>query len=128
MKIAAIVARILLGIVFLVIGLNKLYAFIPATMPPGDAGAWSMMMMRHHWMTAVGVFESVGALLLLSGRFVPLGLTLLAPVCVNILLFQILFGMAALVPGYVAAALELFLIYAYRDYFKSLFTAKAHVS
>ena len=128
MKIAALVCRLLLGLVFLVFGLNKLYVFMPATMPPGDAGTWSLLMVHHHWMTAVGLVESAGGLFLLFGRFVPLGLTLLGPVCVNILLFQCLFGMAAMVPGYVVAALEIFLLYAYRDYFKQLFTAKAQVA
>jgi|ERR1035438_653808 putative oxidoreductase len=128
MKIAALVCRLLLGLVFFVFGLNKLYQFIPATMPLGDAGAWSLLMVNHHWMTVVGVFETVGGLLLLSGRFVPLGLTLVAPICVNILLFSFLFAPATMGPGIVAALLELFLIYAYRSYFAPLFTAKAQVS
>ena len=81
MKIAALICRILLGLVFFVFGLNKLVPFIPASMPPGDAGAWSLLMVQHHWMTVVGVFEIVGGLLLLSGRLVPLGLTLVAPIC-----------------------------------------------
>ena len=97
-------------------------------MPPGDAGAWSLLMVNHHWLTVVGIFETVGGLFLLSGRFVPLGLTLVAPVCVNILLFSFLFAPAAAGPGIVVAILELFLIYAYRSYFAPLFTAKALVS
>ncbi len=128
MKIAALICRILMGLVFLVFGLNKLYMFIPATMPPADAGAWSLLMVHHHWMTVVGVLESVGGLLLLFGRFVPLGLTLLAPIIVNILLFGLLFYPMALGSGLVIAVLELFLLYAYRGYFKQLFVAKAQVS
>jgi hypothetical protein len=85
-------------------------------------------MVNHHWMTIIGVFETVGGLLLLTGRFVPLGLTLIAPVCVNILLFSFLFIPSAAGPGIVVAILELFLIYAYRTYFTPLFTAKAEVS
>lgn len=129
MKIAALVCRILLGLVFLVFGFNKIVPFIPAaTMPPGDAGTWSILMVHHHWMTVVGIVECIGGLLLISGRFVPLGLTLLAPICVNILLFSFLFMPATAGPGIVAAILELFLIYAYRSYFAPLFTAKATVS
>jgi len=128
MKIAALVCRILLGLVFLVLGFDKLYMFIPATMPAGDAGAWLLVMAHHHWMTVVGVFESVGGLLLLSGRFVPLGLTLLAPVIVNILLFTFLLAPGGPPVPVVVALLELFLIYAYRSYFKSLFVARAQVS
>lgn len=128
MKVAALVCRILLGLVFLVFGLNKLVTFIPATLPPGDAGTWALLMVHHHWMAAIGVFETVGGLLLLSGRFIPLGLTLIAPVCVNILLFSFLFGPGNAAPGIVASILELFLLYAYRSYFAPLFTAKAAVS
>jgi uncharacterized membrane protein YphA (DoxX/SURF4 family) len=128
MKIAALICRILLGLVFVVFGFNKIVPFMHATMPSGDAGAWSLLMVNHHWLTVVGVFETVGGLLLISGRFVPLGLTLVAPVCVNILLFSFLFAPAAAASGIVVAILELFLIYAYRSYFAPLFTAKAQVS
>lgn len=128
MRIAALVCRLLLGLVFLVFGLNKLVPFIPATLPPGDAGTWALLMVHHHWLAVVGVFESVGGLLLLSGRFIPLGLTLVAPVCVNILLFSFLFSPGNAAPGVVASILEIFLLYAYRGYFASLFTARAQVS
>lgn len=128
MKVAALICRILLGLAFFVFGLNKLHQFIPAQMPPGDAGAWSLLMVNHHWMALVGIFEAAGGLLLLVGRFVPLGLVFLAPVCVNILAFSVFFAPAGLGPGIVVSLLELFLIYAYRSYFTPLFTAKASVS
>ena len=128
MKIAALICRILLGLVFLVFGLNKIVPFMHPTMPPGDAGAWSLLMVNHHWLTVVGILEAIGGLLLLSGRFVPLGLTILAPICVNILLFALLFAPAAAGSGIVVSLLELFLLYAYRGYFAPLFTAKAQVS
>jgi putative oxidoreductase len=128
MKIAALICRILLGLVFLVFGLNKLYPFIPATLPPGDAGVWALLMVHHHWMTIVGIFESVGGLFLLTGRFVPLGLVFLGPVCVNILLFGFLFAPTARASGVVVSLVELFLLYAYRGYFAPLFAAKAKVS
>lgn len=128
MKIAALIVRLLLGFAFLVFGLNKLHPFIPAQMPPGDAGVWSLLMIKHHWMALVGVFEAAGGLLLLIGRFVPTGLVFLAPVCVNILAFSVFFAPAGIVPGIIVTALELFLIFAYRNYFAPLFTAKAIVS
>ena len=128
MKVAALICRLLLGLVFLVLGLNKLYPFMHASMPPGDAGAWALLMINHHWMTVIGIFESVGGLFLLSGRFVPLGLVFLGPICVNILLFGFLFAHAAIGSGIVVALLEIFLLYAYRSYFAPLFTAKAQVS
>jgi putative oxidoreductase len=128
MKVAALVCRLLLGLMFLVFGFNKIVPFMHATMPPGDAGAWSLLMVNHHWMTVVGLFETAGGLLLLIGRFVPLGLTLVAPVCVNILAFSFLFPSGGKAPGIVAAILEIFLICAYRSYFAGLFTARAEAS
>jgi putative oxidoreductase len=128
MKIAVLICRVLVGLVFLVFGVNKLHQFIPAQLPPGDAGAWSLMMVNHHWMAVVGIFEAVGGLLLLFGRFVPLGLALLVPVTVNILLFGLLFLPGALGSGIVVALLEIFLIFAYRSYFQSLFVARAQIS
>jgi hypothetical protein len=97
-------------------------------MPPGDAGTWALLMVHHHWMAGIGVFETVGGLLLISARFIPLGLTLLAPVCVNILLFTFLFGPGNAAPGIVASILELFLLYAYRSYFTQFFVAKTQLS
>ena len=87
MKIVAIIARILLGLVFLVFGLNKFFPFIPSgPMPPGAAGPVHGRPHFTHYIMAVGVFEAVGGLLLLINRYVPLALCLLAPVIVNILL------------------------------------------
>ncbi|HEX4312050.1 MAG TPA: DoxX family membrane protein [Acidobacteriaceae bacterium] len=128
MKIAALICRILLGLVFFASGLLKFFPMNPASIPPGDPGTWSLLMMHHHWMMIVGVFEMVGGLLLLSGRFVPLGLTLLAPVAVNISLFGVLFLPKTLGTGSAVVILELFLLYAYRSYFAPLFTTKAVVS
>lgn len=128
MKVATLVCRILLGLVFVVFGVYKFFPLNPATLPPGDAGAWSLLMNHHHFMAVVGVLETVGGLLLLSGRFVPLGLTLLGPICVNVLLFGALFFPATLATGGIVAILELFLLFAYRSYFAPLFTAKAKAS
>jgi hypothetical protein len=77
-------------------------------------------------MKVVGVFQLVGGLLVLSGGIAPLGLAFLAPVLVNILVFHIfLMGGEGLAPGLVFSALEIFLLYAYRDYFVPLLTTRA---
>jgi putative oxidoreductase len=124
MKVAVLIARILLGLVFVVFGFNKLVPFIPAKMPPGDAGAMAGLMMAHKWMTFYGVVETASGLMLLFGRFVPLALTLLAGMITNILLFDITLAPSGLPPGLVAGFLELFLVYAYRDSFAGIFAAK----
>ena len=85
MKIAATIARLLLGIIFLVFGLNIFFHFIPmGPMPTGAMGQFAGALFSSHYIYVVGVFQVVPAILLLINRYVPLGLTLLAPVIVNI--------------------------------------------
>ncbi len=119
MKYAIIIARILLGLIFFVFGLNGLLHFLPMPpMPPSDASTWSTIMMTHHWMNFVAVIQVVAGLLLLVNRFVPLALSLLAPELVNILLFHILLtGGTGIAPGLVSTLLELFLLFVYRRNF-----------
>src|SRR5208283_3116419 len=88
MKIITTIARILLGLVFTVFGLKAFFRFIPMSPPQGQAGAFMGALFTSHYLYAVKCFEIIGGLLLLSGRFVPLGLTLLGPVIVNILFYD----------------------------------------
>lgn len=128
MKISILVARILLGFMFFVFGLDKIVPFIHATMPTGDAGALMGLMFAHHWITFYGFVEAAAGLMLLVGRFVPLGLTLLAGMIVNILLFHITLEPSGLPIGLVVGVLEAFLVYAYRSSFAGIFAAKAQPS
>src|SRR5213076_1498595 len=89
MKIITIIARSLLGLIFVVFGLNAFLHFIPMPPPEGQAGAFSGAMFQSGYFYVVAVLQILGGLLLLSGLFAPLGLTLLGPVIVNILLFHI---------------------------------------
>ncbi len=125
MKILVLVARILLGLAFLVFGLNKIVAFIHMPMPTGDAGSMMGLMFVHRWLTFYGFVEAASGLMLLFGRFVPLGLTLLGGIGINILLFHITLEPAGLPLPLFLALLEAILVYAYRDSFAGLFAAKA---
>jgi hypothetical protein len=122
MKIAVIIARVLLGLVFLVFGLNNLFHFLPATMPPGDAATLAGLMLRYGWVTFHGVLYVIAGVLLLAGRYVPVALTILGPIIVNILLFHITLMPQGIGPGLVVAALELFLIWVYWPAFRGIFT------
>jgi putative oxidoreductase len=125
MKIATMIARILLGLVFLVFGLNKLYPFMPQQpLPPGPAGQFMSAMFSSHYIVAVGLFEAVGGLLLLLNVYVPLGLCLLAPVIVNILLTGGLLVHQALGSGIVVAILWIVVYWRHRSAFAGLFQAK----
>ena len=88
MKIAVLIARILLGLVFLVFGSNAFLHFIPTgPMPPGPAGQFLGALFASHYLYVIGFFQVVPAVLLLANRYVPLALTLLGPMIVNILFF-----------------------------------------
>lgn len=129
MKKAILVVRILLGLMFFVFGLNGILHFLKGEMPTGDAGLFAGIMASHGYMTVVAVLQMIGGLLLLVGRYVPLGLTILAPIIVNILLFHLLLmGGSGLAPGLVVTILEIFLIWAYRLSFRGLFDAAPEVS
>lgn len=121
MKVAAIIVRSLLGLMFVVFGSNIFLHFIP--MPPQKpslATDFSKALMESHYMVVVGLLQFAGGLLLLIGRYVPLGLTLLGPVIVNILLFHIFLERSGLPMALVVSALALFLLWRYRANFAGL--------
>jgi uncharacterized membrane protein YphA (DoxX/SURF4 family) len=121
MKILTIIARVLLGLVFVVFGSNAFFNFFgPPPALPGLAGDYMHAFIDSGYVYAVGVVQVVGGVLLLVGRFVPLGLALLAPIVVNILLFHFLLLPQGWQPGVVVALLEIFLIWRYRDAFKGI--------
>jgi putative oxidoreductase len=93
MKVVAMIARILLGLIFFVFGLNGFLHFIPMKpqdMPTGLAGQYIGVLMQSHYIYFVAALQVIGGALLLVNRYVPLGLVLLGPVIVNILLYHIL--------------------------------------
>jgi putative oxidoreductase len=127
MKIAVVIARVLLGLVFLFFGLNNLFHFLPNPPIPGDAGTISTIMFTHGWITFHGLLYVIAGILLLVGRYVPVALVILGPILVNILLFHFTLMPAGFLPGVVCAVLEIFLIYAYWPAFRGIFTAKMEV-
>src|SRR6267154_4706581 len=128
MKIATVISRVLLGLGFFVFGLNIIHPFLNAPPPPEGSltSQFLVVMGPTHWMALIGLVQLIGGLLVLAGRTTPLGLVLLGPVLVNILAFHIcLTGGHGIAPGLVFSVLEIFLIYAYRGYFRAIFTARA---
>src|SRR5678816_43576 len=103
MRIVALVARILLGLIFFVFGLNGFLQFIPmGPMPTGLAGQFIGALAQSHYFWVVAALQVIGGALLLINRYVPLGLVLLGPVIVNILCYHVFLnptgiGMAILV-------------------------------
>ena len=119
------IARVLLGLMFLIFGLNGFLNFMPAPKDlPQDIITVNMALMKAGYLNVVSAVEIVVAVLLLINRFVPLALTLLAPILVGILTFHISMWPATIGPGIVVTLLELFLAYSYRNAFRPMLAAK----
>jgi len=118
MKIAALVARILLGLLFVVFGLNILHPFLPMPKeaPPKLAADFVGAMMQSHYFLVVGALQFIGGALLLAG-FVPLGLLVLCPIIVNIVLFHVFLNPSGYQMAIVVSMLAAFLLWAHRDRF-----------
>ena len=121
MKVAVTIARILLGLVFLIFGFNVFFSFIPTQPMSGDVGTLTTLMFTHRWFHFYGTLYIIAGLLLLVGRYVPVGLVLLGPIIVNILLFHLTLAPSGIMPGLVCAVLEIFLIYTYWPAFRGIF-------
>jgi uncharacterized membrane protein YphA (DoxX/SURF4 family) len=127
MRIAVLVARVLLGLVFFAAGLSG-FVFFYVNMPPpqpGLAGAFQDVFFRSHWAHFVDAAELVAGVLLLANRYVPLALTILGAVIANILFFHIAMQPQTLPIPIVVLALWIFLGWHYRSYFAGLLEQKA---
>jgi uncharacterized membrane protein YphA (DoxX/SURF4 family) len=125
MKLAATIARYLLGLMFTVFGLNGFLNFIKQPPPTNPLAI--------HFFTAVAgshyaymffAIQLLAGLLLLSGYFVPLALTFLAAEILNILTFHVTMNPEGIAPGLVALVLWLLVFVQYRSSFEPLLKAK----
>jgi uncharacterized membrane protein YphA (DoxX/SURF4 family) len=118
----AIAARILMGVAFLVTGLNGFFHFLPEPeLPPAARVFMGGLVASRYMMPLVMATQTVGGALLLTGVAVPLALLLLAPVLVNIVLFHLVLAPAGIVPGLVLGLCEIVLARAYWPRFRGLF-------
>ena len=123
MKIVTTIARVLLGLLFTVFGLNGFLRFIPepkTPMPDGAVAFASALMATGYMMQLVSGTQLVTGLMLLSNLFVPLALALLAPILVGIMTFHIFLAPASIGPAIVVVVLELYLAWAYRDAYRPM--------
>jgi putative oxidoreductase len=125
MKVAVLIARILLGFMFVFFGLNGLYPFLPMPAPPpGLVGQFMGVFFASHWVYVIAVLQVISGLLILLNRYTVLGLTILGPIIFNILTFHILMDPKGIGGGVLAAILWCFLAWRYRQYFASLFVQR----
>ena len=125
MKIVVLIVRLLLGLVFLVFGLNAFLKFLHGPIPGGLAGQFLQALFQSHYVLATGAVQAVGGALLLINRYVPLALTILGPVIVNILLYHLLFDHQGFGGAMIVAVFWFVLFFHHRQYFSGIFTARA---
>jgi putative oxidoreductase len=96
MRVAAVIARYLAGVIFLVMGLNGFLNFIHFPPPTGTAAQFMGALYVSHYLWVIFAFQLVAGVLLLINRYVPLAVAVLAPVLVNILVFHVTMAPAGL--------------------------------
>ena len=124
-RIVTAVVRVLLGLMFLLFGSNGFFNFMPAPKDmPQEIMTVMGALMKAGFMTVVSGAEVLIAVFLLTNRFVPLALALIAPIIVGILTFHIFMALATIAPGIVVAVMELYLAWAYRGAFRPMLQPK----
>ena len=125
MKIVTLIARLLLGLICVVFGLNGFLNFLNmGPMPSGLAGQFIGALALSHYYWVVAALQVAGGLLLLVNRFVPLGLVLLGPVIVNIILYHVFLNPSGAGPAVVAVILWGIVFYGHRQYFSGIFVQR----
>lgn len=126
MKIVTLIARILLGLVFLVFGANGLHPFLPMPpLPSGPAGQFILAISQSHYALVPFAVQFIGGLLLLVNRYVPLALTILGPVIVNIVCFHLFMDPSGLPRAFVVVILWAVLFYQHRQAFAGIFVQRS---
>jgi putative oxidoreductase len=130
MKIVGSIARLLMGLEFTVFGSNGFLHFMQMKPPEGLAGQFLQVLVESKYVYAVAALQLIGGLLLLANRYVPLALTLLGPVIVNILLFHFLMAPdgVAIAIAIITAVLWFLVFWGVRSAFAGVFAARVPVS
>ena len=122
MKIVTLIARILLGLISVVFGLNGFLNFLSmGPMPTGLAGQFVGALALSHYYWVVAALQIAGGALLLANRFVPLALVLLGPVIVNIICYHVFLNPSGAGPAAVVTILWLIVFYSNRQHFSGIF-------
>ncbi|HLK91493.1 MAG TPA: DoxX family protein [Polyangia bacterium] len=117
-KVVPTAARIFLGLVFTVFGLNFFLHFLPMPPAPPRAAAFAGALFGSgYFFPLLKSIEVVAGLLLLGGLFVPLALAVLAPIIVNIVGFHLFLAPGGLAVPLAVLAAELYLAWTYRAAF-----------
>ena len=125
MKIVSVISRYLLGLMFTVFGLNGFLNFIPQPPPPSPLALQFLVAVgTSHFAAFFFAVQLIGGLLLLSGFYVPLALTLLAVELYNILAFHLTMAPASIPPALLACVLWVLVFLQCRNSFTGVLFAK----
>jgi hypothetical protein len=124
MRTASAIARYLAGVIFLVFGLNGFLHFLPLPLPDGVAGQFMGVLFVSHYLTVIFGVQLIAAVLLLTNRFVPLALAVLAPVIVNIICYHALMAPSGLPIALFVAILWVLIFVDVRPAFAGLFQSR----
>jgi uncharacterized membrane protein YphA (DoxX/SURF4 family) len=130
MKTTVLISRIILGLLYLVFGLDYFLKFIPYQPPlhPGAAGVFKAgLMAAGYFYPMQKTIQVLGGLALLSNRFAPLAAVVLFPISLNVFLFHTLLAPEAWQMGVLLLVPNLLLGWGYRKYYAGVFTWKARV-
>src|SRR5271170_375562 len=125
MKIVSIIARYLLGLMFIVFGLNGFLNFIHQPPPANPLTLQFLVAVSaSHFAAFFFAVQLIGGVLLISGFFVPLALTLLAAELYNILAFHLTLAPSTIAPALLACVLWVLVFLQHRESFNGIFAAK----
>jgi len=125
MKIVVLIARLFLGLIFVVFGLNGFLNFLKmGPMPTGLAGQFIGALFLSHYYWVVAALQVAGGALLLVNRFVPLALGLRGPVIVNIICYHVVLNVSGAIVAVVVTVLWLIVFSGKRQYFSGIFVQR----
>ena len=125
MKIAVLIIRILMGLMFAFASIAFFFKLVDAPEQTGSVKIFNDGIAASiYLMPTVKVFELLCAIAFLSGRFVPLATVVIFPINLNILLFHAFLEPAGLPVALLLMLGNLFLAFYYRDKYKSMLAPK----
>ena len=125
MKIAMIIVRTLMGLLFIFASVTFLFGLITPPPMEGPIKVFNEgLAASGYFFTLLKITELTCGILLVVGRFVPLALVVLSPIIINILMVHLFLDRAGLPVAIFLVLGSIFLAYYYRDKFEPLLRSK----
>lgn len=125
MRIATIVIRILLGLLYAFSAVVVLFHLVPQPPMEGNPKLFmDGMVASGYLLVLIKITELICGLALIIGLFAPLATVIIFPVSVNILFFHLFTAGADFGMAIVIVLANLFLAYSYREKYKPMLTMK----